>query len=119
MRVLLLIPPMTQLNTPYPATAFLTGFLRKQGFEAVQVDPAIELILRLLSKDGLSRVRAELNLCARRLRPGRKGLSLSDPVRQFLSQSDRYIAVVEPTIRFLQGKDPSLAHRIVSRDFLP
>ena len=28
MRVLLVTPPMTQLNTPYPATAYLTGFLR-------------------------------------------------------------------------------------------
>ena len=31
MRVLLLTPPMTQLNTPYPATAYLTGFLRAHG----------------------------------------------------------------------------------------
>ena len=28
MRVLLVTPPMIQLNTPYPATAYLTGFLR-------------------------------------------------------------------------------------------
>ena len=26
-RVLSVIPPMTQLNTPYPSTAYLTGFL--------------------------------------------------------------------------------------------
>ena len=26
MKVLLITPPMTQLNTPYPATAYLTGF---------------------------------------------------------------------------------------------
>lgn len=43
MTVLLMTPPMTQLNTPYPATAYLTGFLRSQGYEAVQRDPAIEL----------------------------------------------------------------------------
>ena len=28
MRVLLVTPPMIQLNTPYPATAYLTGFLK-------------------------------------------------------------------------------------------
>jgi len=28
MRLLLVTPPMIQLNTPYPATAYLTGFLR-------------------------------------------------------------------------------------------
>ncbi len=49
-KILLLTPPMTQLNTPYPATAYLTGFLRKHGYDAVQRDPAIELILALLSR---------------------------------------------------------------------
>ena len=29
MKVLLLTPPMVQVNTPYPATAYLTGFLRQ------------------------------------------------------------------------------------------
>ena len=33
-RILSVIPPMTQLNTPYPATAYLTGFLRERGFHA-------------------------------------------------------------------------------------
>lgn len=36
LRVLSLIPPMTQLNTPYPSTAYLTGFLRSQGVTAFQ-----------------------------------------------------------------------------------
>jgi hypothetical protein len=30
-RVLSVIAPMTQLNTPYPSTAYPTGFLRSQG----------------------------------------------------------------------------------------
>ena len=37
--------PMTQINTPYPATAYLTGFLRERGYDAVQADPAIQLLL--------------------------------------------------------------------------
>ena len=40
MRVLSVIPPMTQLNTPYPSTAYLTGFLRSRGIDAVQEDLA-------------------------------------------------------------------------------
>ena len=42
MRVLLLTPPMVQLNTPYPATAYLTGFLRKHAPDVTvtQTDPA-------------------------------------------------------------------------------
>jgi len=35
-RVLLIIPPLTQLNTPYPATAYLTGFLKSRGYAVGQ-----------------------------------------------------------------------------------
>src|SRR3989442_15801696 len=31
-RLLLLIPPLTQLNTPYPSAAYLTGFLKRHGY---------------------------------------------------------------------------------------
>ena len=59
--VLLLTPPMVQLNTPYPATAYLMGFLRlhaaELGLELAQADPALELFLRLYSRDGLTRMR--------------------------------------------------------------
>lgn len=59
LRVLSVIPPMTQLNTPYPSTAYLTGFLRSRGVDAVQEDLALALVLRLLSPEGL-RVVGEL-----------------------------------------------------------
>lgn len=125
MRVLLVTPPMTQLNTPYPATAYLTGFLRKQGIDVAQADPAIELVLRLFSREGLEKIASVLDSAdARRVRmaaarnPGRR-LDASDPVSYFLANRQRYIEVIEPVIRFLQGKDPSLALRIVSRGFLP
>ena len=59
-RVLSFIPPMTQLNTPYPSTAYLTGFLRQQGVDAGQEDLALALVLRLLSRAGLQSVREEI-----------------------------------------------------------
>ena len=57
MTVLLMTPPMTQLNTPYPATAYLTGFLRSRGYEAVQRDPAIELFLEMMTAPALDIIR--------------------------------------------------------------
>jgi len=100
---------MTQLNTPYPATAYLTGFLRKNGFDAVQADPAIELVLRLFSRQGIERIAKALP----------KGRRTSPSLKNFTDQYDRYLVTVEAAIRFLQGKDSSLALRIVSREFLP
>ena len=57
-RVLAVIPPMTQLNTPYPSTAYLTGFLRSRAVDARQVDLALALVLELFSPAGLAEVRA-------------------------------------------------------------
>jgi radical SAM superfamily enzyme YgiQ (UPF0313 family) len=110
-RVLSLIPPMTQLNTPYPSTAYLTGFLRSRGVDAAQEDLALALVLRLLSAEGLVKVRADIE----RLPDKRR----TPVVQGFLAQFDRYLATITPAIAFLQGRDSTLAHRIASRSFLP
>ena len=40
-------------------------------------------------------------------------------IAHFLAHAERYVETVEPAIRFLQRRDPSLALRIVGRAFLP
>lgn len=110
-RVLSIIPPMAQLNSPYPATAYLTGFLRSRGVDAVQEDMNIRLALRLLSREGLSRVRKAVG--------GRPRKNAGASVKVFCSRFDDYLAAIDPVIAFLQGKDPTLAHRICGRGFLP
>jgi len=110
-RVLSVIPPMTQLNTPYPSTAYLTGFLRSRQIPAFQEDLALALVLRLLSTDGLRAVLDQVTaLPAKRHTPA---------VQAFAAHSARYLATIGPVIAFLQGRDSTLAHRIVSRSFLP
>ena len=109
--VLSVIPPMTQLNTPYPSTAYLTGFLRSRGVHAVQEDLALALVLRLLSSTGLESVRDQIEADSER--------TPSPIVRNFLEQFDHYLATVDRVIAFLQGRDSTLAHRINSRVFLP
>lgn len=106
---------MTQLNTPYPATAYLTGFLQQQGFEVAQRDPAIELILALLSREGLAEIKEELTANFEDVPPE----ECPESVLAFLENYSRYANTVEPCIRFLQGKDPSLALRLCSRRYLP
>lgn len=102
---------MTQLNTPYPSTAYLTGFLRSRGITAVQEDLALALVLQLLSPEGLRAVAAKVAAL-----PAKKH---SPAVQAFAAQRDRYLATIAPTIAFLQGRDTTLAHRIVGRNFLP
>jgi hypothetical protein len=111
LKVLAVIAPMTQLNTPYPSTAYLTGFLRSRGVAAAQVDLALGLVLELLSTQGL----AALHEAARKV-PARKR---SPALQHFMAEYPRYAATIGPTIRYLQGQDRTLAHRIASRGFLP
>jgi radical SAM superfamily enzyme YgiQ (UPF0313 family) len=110
-RVLSLIAPMTQLNTPYPSTAYLTGFLRSRGIEAVQEDLALGLALALLSDEGLAAVRAHIESLPASGRGPR--------VEAFAENYGRYRATIAPTVAFLQGRDATLAHRICTRRFLP
>jgi hypothetical protein len=110
-RVLSLIPPMTQLNTPYPSTAYLTGFLRAQQVDAVQDDLALALVLALFTPGGLVQVRDR----ALALPEAERSAS----VNYFLDFFSRYHGTIAPTIAFLQGRDSTLSHRIAGRGFLP
>lgn len=110
-RILSVIPPMTQLNTPYPSTAYLTGFLRSRGFAAFQEDIALKLVLELFSPAGL----VEILECVKAVPEKRR----TAPLHCFLDQYERYQATITPALAFLQGGDPSIGYRICGRNFLP
>lgn len=108
MRILLTIPPLTQLNTAYPSTSVLKGYLEKMGHTVFQSDLGIELICRIYTKDFLQRVFDETS-----------GKKMSQKVARIFQERDRYIHSVEAAIRFLQGKDRTLAPRIANRSLFP
>jgi radical SAM superfamily enzyme YgiQ (UPF0313 family) len=120
MRLLLVTPPMIQLNTPYPATPYLTGFLRLHasglGLDVKQCDASLALFLRMFSAPLIRRMAEELRARAREA--GRRA-TVPPAITHFLEHAERYADTVEPAIRFLQRRDPSLAFRIVGRTFLP
>ena len=110
MRVLLITPPMVQVNAPYAATPALAGALKAAGHDVAQLDASLELALALFSSAGVRRIRAEVR--------GRRG-PLTPSLRHSRRHAGRYEAAVDPVIRFLQGRDPSLALRLAGRGFLP
>ena len=111
MKVLSLIPPMTQLNTPYPSTAYLTGFLRSRQIDAVQEDLALALVLSFFTSQGISEIHTQALTLPEQDR--------SASVNYFLDYFESYQDTIEPVIAFLQGRDSTLSHRINTRDFLP
>ena len=108
--ILLITPPFTQLNTPYPATAYLKGFLNTKGISSFQCDLGIEVILAVFSKNGLQKVFSSIR---------KKEKLLSENAQRIISLKNHYIHSIDAVILFLQGKNPSLAHIICNDDFLP
>ncbi|WP_137904941.1 B12-binding domain-containing radical SAM protein [Chryseobacterium sp. 2VB] len=107
--LLLITPPFTQLNTPYPATAYIKGFLNTKNISSYQVDLGIDVILELFSKDGILKVfNKEIDL-----------RNTSENSRRIYALREEYLKTIDQVIPFLQGKTPTLARQICSMNFLP
>jgi hypothetical protein len=106
--ILLITPPFTQLNTPYPATAYLKGFLNTKGIPAFQMDLGIEVILEIFSKKGLTAIFSTA-----------KGQQANANLQRIYALQEEYINTIDAVIAFLQGKNHTLARQICSGNFLP
>ena len=107
-KILLITPPLTQLNTSYPATSQLTGFLRSRGIAAEQMDLSIELVQKLFTANKLDEI---FQAAA--------SSNLSKQHKIMLQHADFYLRTVDPVMRFLSGSDNSLATRFSNLDFWP
>lgn len=105
--LLLITPPFTQLNTPYPATAYLKGFLNTKNISSYQIDLGIEVILKIFSKKGVTQI---FNV---------KPKNLSENAQRIFALREEYIKTIDEVIAFLQNKKPTLARQICSMNFLP
>ena len=108
--IFLLTPPFTQLNTPYPATTYLKGFLNSKNMNSFQMDLGIEVILELFSKKGLNDL-FDIAFKNKRI--------ISENSQKIFSLKDDYLKSIDEVISFLQGKNKNLARNICSQKFLP
>lgn len=108
--VFLITPPFTQLNTPYPATAYLKGFLNTKGIRSYQADLGIEVTLALFCRQGLEQLFAHI---------GQQEGTYSANVERILALKEDYINSIDEVVLFLQGKRPTMANLIGNRGFLP
>lgn len=108
--LLLITPPFTQLNTPYPATAYIKGFLNTKNISAFQMDLGIEVILELFSKKGLQALFKESYTLQ---------TIESDNAQRIYALREAYFETIDGVIEFLQGKRHTLARQICTENFLP
>jgi hypothetical protein len=110
-KLFLVTPPFTQLNTPYPATAYIKGFLNTKNIASEQADLGIEVILALFSKKGLQDLFQVSNSKIHK--------NYSENAKRIFALQEEYIKTIDSVIAFLQGKNPTLALQICQEDFLP
>lgn len=108
--ILLITPPFTQLNTPYPATAYLKGFLNSKNITSVQVDLGIEVILSIFSHDGLIHLFDQI---------ASHDENRSPNASRIYALRNKYINTIDEVILFLQGENQSFARQIASENYLP
>ena len=109
-KVFFITPPFTQLNTPYPATAYLKGFLNTKGMESYQADLGLEVILQLFSKGGLQQLFAHIEASSKKL---------NENGQRMLRLKQAYIRTIDLVISFLHDKNPTMAHVIAEQNYLP
>jgi radical SAM superfamily enzyme YgiQ (UPF0313 family) len=109
-KVFFITPPFTQLNTPYPATAYLKGFLNTKGLASYQADLGLEVILKLFSAQGLKEIFSYIE---------DSGKKLNENGQRMLRLKQSYIRSIDPVISFLHDKNPTLAHLISEQNYLP
>ena len=108
--LLLITPPFTQLNTPYPATAYLKGFLNTKEIASFQIDLGIEVIQELFNKKTFE-ILFEIAF--------ENETIVSENSQRIYALKEAYLQTLDNVIIFLQGKNLTLARQICTLNFLP
>lgn len=106
-KVLLVTPPFTQLNTAYPATSYIKGFLKEKGVAVAHFDLSIELFTSVFTIDFLTAIFKEAKTLRNQQYP------------QIIYKKEKYIACVNTVIGFLQKQDLVTAKQILTPGYLP
>jgi len=104
---LLITPPFTQLNTAYPATAYIKGFLESKGVKATQMDLSIELFSAVFTKEFIDAIFKQAEML------GNNDFPL------VYKQKEEYINKVDSVMNYLRVQEVTAAYQIVHKDYLP
>jgi radical SAM superfamily enzyme YgiQ (UPF0313 family) len=106
-KILFITPPFTQLNTAYPATAYLKGFLDEHEISVTHCDLSIELFTSIFTSNFLRAIFQEADDLENYSYP------------EISEMKELYISRVDLVIGFLQKQTIVTANKILETDFLP
>ena len=106
-KTLLITPPFTQLNTPYPATAYLKGFLDSKNKTVIQWDLSIALFAKLFTQQFIGNI----------FREAVQNGEMSFPL--VYKNKEDYITKVDKVTSFLRKQDLKTADELLAEGFFP
>ena len=126
MNVIVIQPPLVQLNSPYPSGAYLKSFFNGNGHNAVWLDLSVRLVHSIFSKNGLKKLFELSKENAMKIASAaeKKGdFATAKNLRRYIFQSDLWIDWIDFIMSALCGKqNPSareLCHRFILNPYTP
>ena len=106
MNVVTIIPPLVQLNAPYPSGAYLTSFFKKEGHAAHWSDLSIELFYEIFSRGGLEKLfslseKTALAMADKAEKNGDDNTAFN--IRRYISQKTNWIEWIDFITGVLSG----------------
>lgn len=118
-KILLITPPFVQPNCPYPATAYLKGYLERNGVRAEQYDLSVELLNAVFSSGFLEQVFGLYDGPAGSQNGPERDEAVTANLERIYALRKSYISTVDAVMAFLRGEDPTLANQICMPEFIP
>lgn len=126
MNVIVIQPPLVQLNSPYPSGAYLKSFFNRNGHNAVWLDLSVQLIHSIFSKNGLKKLFELSKENAMKIASAAEkngDFATAKNLRRYIFQSDLWIEWIDFIMSVLCGKQiPSsreLCHRFILSPYTP
>lgn len=121
MNVIVIQPPLVQLNSPYPSGAYLKSFFNRNGHNAVWLDLSVQLIHSIFSKNGLKKLfelskENAMKIASTAEKNGE--FATAKNLRLYIFQSDLWIEWIDFIMSTLCGKQNPSAHELCHRFIL-
>lgn len=122
MKVLMITPPVVQLNSPYPSGAYLSSFFKQQGENVLWKDLNISLFHKIFSRQGLTKL-FELSE-QKALQMAQNAQSQNDfatafNLRRYVATKEQWIQWIDFITSILCGKMREKEHDFLFSPFAP
>ena len=123
MKAFSIIPPLVQLNAPYPSGAYLTAFFKSQGLKACQADFSLELFYEIFCRKGVEKLfnlseKKALEMADRAEEKGDENTAFN--LRRYISTKTNWIEWIDFITAVLSGKTArEKEHQFLYSPFVP